>query len=1011
MQRRTLVRAADLAAFRDALCQLALDGDPLSARRRAVIVPTRASAQLLRRTIEAHARRAGRPGVLLPDLVTRDEWLLGLHQANPAVRPPLTRAEREILLARAARAARGRGWLPGAPFELRPGLLAAMLDLYDELRRRQRGVRRFAHAIFDQLRGERGTDRGTDDLIRQTCFLAFAFLGYERAVAASGGTDEHGLRRALIGGAPAGYDHVVVAVGDHPSDPRGLWPADFDLLGRLAIDRIDVVVTDEMHDAGFRDRIERELPGIDETRSRLARPAPVLVRPPHDASSRDSGPPPLNWLSRDREDELRDVVRLIRDRLDSDVPAGSTGRMAASDSAIVVHRPLPYLYLGRHVLADARLPYVSFDALPLAGEPYAALLDLTLAVARTGGTREAAVALLRSRLLRFDVAGTRVGLRDAAALDAVLAERRSTGEADTYTGEVDAFFGSRTTRSRIDRARALRGAAAAAAAREALRPFRDATEASAQVRALAEFLRSHESPLGGAALRDRHLRARAAVLGVLDGLARAFARHDDAGRTPAELAAQIHHAVESHTFSPRRGRSGVHLVDAVAARFGEFADVHLVGLVETDWPERTRRSIFYTSGLLKALGWPQEADHLGAQQAAFRDLLRLPSRAVHLHAFQLEGDAVVAGSPMIEAARDLAGEESATPPARRIFDDERLAIGSPLTAGLDDDRRAWLTLRLERPPLDDPRYAGRVPRQAPQAYRVSRVDRFVDCPFKYFAESVLGLPEEREEIAGLTPLERGTLVHTLFERFYREWHAEGLRTITPALLPEALERFQRLAREALASLPEADRVLEETRLLGSIVARGLAERVFELEADAGGTIADRLIEVELRGTFTFPELHGFARREIAIRGKADRVDVYAGGALRVVDYKLGRLPDVDRSIQIGVYAQAAQQQLEARDGRSHPVQAAMYLAFGDDRRLEGPLGRTPDEVAYAVMARASDFATAVAQIEAGQFPARPHRAIECQYCRYAGVCRKEYDQPESTSSQADEEADAAAESV
>src|SRR5690349_9998265 len=121
MQRRTLVRAADLAAFRDALCRLALEGDPLSARRRAVIVPTRASAQLLRRTIEAHARRAGRPGLLVPDLVTRDEWLLGLHQVNPAVPPPLTRAEREILLARAARAARGRGWLRGAPFEVRPG--------------------------------------------------------------------------------------------------------------------------------------------------------------------------------------------------------------------------------------------------------------------------------------------------------------------------------------------------------------------------------------------------------------------------------------------------------------------------------------------------------------------------------------------------------------------------------------------------------------------------------------------------------------------------------------------------------------------------------------------------------------------------------------------------------------------------------------------------------------------------------------------------------------------------
>ena len=45
-------------------------------------------------------------------------------------------------------------------------------------------------------------------------------------------------------------------------------------------------------------------------------------------------------------------------------------------------------------------------------------------------------------------------------------------------------------------------------------------------------------------------------------------------------------------------------------------------------------------------------------------------------------------------------------------------------------------------------------------------------------------PEEREEMSGLTPLERGTLVHELFERFYRAWQAQGDATITPSTLPE-----------------------------------------------------------------------------------------------------------------------------------------------------------------------------------------------------------------------------------
>ena len=200
-----------------------------------------------------------------------------------------------------------------------------------------------------------------------------------------------------------------------------------------------------------------------------------------------------------------------------------------------------------------------------------------------------------------------------------------------------------------------------------------------------------------------------------------------------------------------------------------------------------------------------------------------------------------------------------------------------------------------------------------------------------------------------------------------------------------------MTREALASLPAPDRALEETRLLGSIVARGLAERVFELESDAGGRIVDRLLECDLRGTFTFPQLYGFGQKSIDVRGKADRVDIFDDGSVRVIDYKLGRLPDVSTSIQIGVYAHCVRSVLAARDGRSHPVRAAMYLAFGDDRKLEGAArvgvaaGRAGGRRAR-VRVRVDRRACRSRRVSA----ARPLRPGECQWCKYALVCRKEY---------------------
>jgi RecB family exonuclease len=974
---RFLVRARGLAAFREALVERASMGTPLAARRRIVIVPTRAAAELLRQSIERRACTQPGQALVVPDLLTRDEWIDRLHDLLPDAPPRLTRIEREVLFERAAVETSRRRRLGGAPFHIRPGLVAAMLEFYDELQRRQRSVRRFVRALFTQLKVERGTDRGSESLIHQTCFLALTFLAYERLVVASGAIDEHRLRRHLLSATvPLPFDHVVVAVADRPSDPRGLWPADFDLLGRLpGIRRLDVVVTDEIHDAGLRERLERELPGITETRQPGESAAPVLVRP----ESADE----VAFVSRDREEELRDVARAIRAR-------GGADAQITEPVAIVFQRPLPYLHLARQVLSDAQVPYQTFDALPLASEPYAALLDLVLAFARTGGTREAAIALLRSPLVTCSVRGVPVDAEAVSMLDAVLAERRSTGDAASYTQEVRQLFGSRSSVGRLTLAPAVLAAEAAGTVAGELRPFQAGENASDQVGAIAAFLRAHERPVrSDDPLRERHLRARAAVLAALDGLSAACAAHGDAPRDVDALTSAIHHVIERQTFSPRRGHQGVHLVDAVAARFGAFAHVHLVGLAETDWPERPRRNVFYGTGLLGAMGWPQDADHTRDQQAAFRDLLGLASATTTMHAFQMEGDALVAASPMVELGRGLPSSSAGPADHALTFLDEVLT-GEATVEGLAPEQAHWLELRRARPPLSDARYAGSVRPRPAGVYRVSKVDRFVDCPFKYFAESILSLPEERDDAAGLTPLERGQLVHELFERFYRDWQADGRGAITHDNLPEAVARFGAITREALSRLPEADRALEHTRLVGSIVGRGLAERVFELEADAGGQIASRLLEHRLNGTFRFPMLGGLRQVDIEIRGTADRIDVFEDGSLRVVDYKLGRLPDTETSVQIGVYAHAARQALEAADERPHEVRAAMYLAFGDERRLEGQLGGKDQPPGVAVEARAADFAAAVARIEAGEFPPQPRRPSYCQWCAVAGVCRKEY---------------------
>ena len=126
-RRTRLLRVPDLRAFQRAIAESCRGPDPAASRRTAVIVPTTAAAAELRITLERLLLLDGQPAshpkaIVLPDLVTRDEWYRRMHERLPAAPPALSRLEREVLALAAAREAVGAGFVP--PFRLRPGLVS-----------------------------------------------------------------------------------------------------------------------------------------------------------------------------------------------------------------------------------------------------------------------------------------------------------------------------------------------------------------------------------------------------------------------------------------------------------------------------------------------------------------------------------------------------------------------------------------------------------------------------------------------------------------------------------------------------------------------------------------------------------------------------------------------------------------------------------------------------------------------------------------------------------------------
>ena len=955
-----------------------------------VVVPTRGAARQLE-----HGTTKGYGAFF----VTREELYDAMHArlAHPPRR--LTAVERDVMAQAAARAAAQRSGARAIP--LRPGLIAEMLRFYDHLRRQSQQVKRFEELI-DEALGADDLDRAAERMRAQTRFLADAFREYERLVRDSAGCDEHTLRDYLIAEPAADpIRHVLVTVPDWIADAEGLYVADFDLLTRLpGLLKLDAVSTERVLASGYHERLHTWWPGLEEVNVGATGSKPVLMTPP----GASSGEP--WWTLRDREEELVAIARQLK--------ADRRGNHATplARTAVVFKRPLPYLYAAAEIFRAAGIPYQASDALPLAAEPTAAALDLLLEAVAVNFTRGSLVALLRSPHFVFRPGGVELTRESVSALDRRLSQARYLGDVERLEALADAASSP-----------ALR--AALEVARE-LAPLAVARPASQQLRLLLACWTAHARPISDDdRFASRERRARATIAGTLTTLADAHAAHDDPPWTIDETGPAVRRWIEEQTFDPAGADTagGLHLVDDQAVRYGDFDDVAIVGMVDTDWPQRPRRNIFYPPSLLRSLGWPSEKDRRAAADARFLDLLESPSRRTMVSTFTLDDDALVSRSMQLDEMPRARLSTIASPPLEnaRVFTDEALSLEPIVLDPFEGDARSWAGLRIGRSPADAPEFHGtvrgtglrsvqsarhrdpspglgsaqsavlrsvqRAPDGHPSPWSVSAIETYLDCPFKFFAQHVLKLEEEPDDEEVMDPRRQGMFVHEVFEAFFAAWQEAGHRAITPQNLDTARELFTGVVDRALERLPAAEAGLERTRLLGSAAAAGLGEAVLRMEASRPIAVVERLLERRLEGEFTIATARG--PRTIALRCKADRLDLLEDGSFRLIDYKLGWPPNRARALQLPIYSLCAEQRLAAHNQRRWRLGEAVYLAFKGPRRVV-PLFTTPadrEKVLADAQQRLTDSVDAIAR---GEFPPTPDDVYRCESCSFASVCRKDY---------------------
>ena len=120
--------------------------------------------------------------------------------------------------------------------------------------------------------------------------------------------------------------------------------------------------------------------------------------------------------------------------------------------------------------------------------------------------------------------------------------------------------------------------------------------------------------------------------------------------------------------------------------------------------------------------------------------------------------------------------------ATRIFEFEALAFEPVRVEHLSQPAAAWAQFRVAAQVTNRARQPGATTGHKAASFSVSALERYQDCPFKFFAAEVLRLEDAPDDEAALSPRARGRFIHDVFQAFFEAWE-DALRRHAGSLGP------------------------------------------------------------------------------------------------------------------------------------------------------------------------------------------------------------------------------------
>ncbi|MHB0972887.1 MAG: PD-(D/E)XK nuclease family protein [Thiobacillus sp.] len=434
--------------------------------------------------------------------------------------------------------------------------------------------------------------------------------------------------------------------------------------------------------------------------------------------------------------------------------------------------------------------------------------------------------------------------------------------------------------------------------------------------------------------------AGARVLETLDTLRRDLA--DDGEKYGfSEWRRWLNLALESASFIDESVASPLVLTSLPAARGRLFDAVAVIGADARHLPARPAPGLF-SQATRAQLGLPTAADEA---LAATTDLMQLLTQGPALLSWQAwNNDEPNPASPLVLRLQTLHQAAWGVPlPTQAIG--EPPAQPGPLPGACTQPAPSVPAAQLPR-------------RYSPTAYQT-----LLDCPYRFFVRSVLGIRELDEADDALDKSDYGNALHHILQRFHD--------SDPPLERDAALIRLDELSAAEFAALPAYTAAAWRTRwraLQPAYIDAWLAHAAQGWRYESGETDFAVTHSVEGLG-------------EITLHGRVDRVDrrIHSseGDARYVIDYKTST-------------AQSLRKKLKAPD---ESVQLPFYAWLADAAAAYLPINEAPVDAleldgetdVAAISLRLPQLLEAIARRAA--LPAHGVDGV-CTHCEARGLCRK-----------------------